>query len=205
MENVKTAKRFDVRRLVFTALMGALSIVCAELLKFTVPVMPKFIKFDFSDVPAMLASLTMGPVSGVFVCVLKNLWGCLTSSTGCVGELQNLVLSVALVFPAGILTHKNGSVKRAVTGSLLGAAAMAAISFPANLFIMYPIYAQVFKTPMEGIIGMYKAILPSVETLPQCLLIFNVPFTLVKGLIAGIFSVVLYKKLRPVFSNLYRE
>ena len=198
MENVKTAKRF-------TALMGALSIVCAELLKFTVPVMPKFIKFDFSDVPAMLASLTMGPVSGVFVCVLKNLWGCLTSSTGCVGELQNLVLSVALVFPAGILTHKNGSVKRAVTGSLLGAAAMAAISFPANLFIMYPIYAQVFKTPMEGIIGMYKAILPSVETLPQCLLIFNVPFTLVKGLIAGIFSVVLYKKLRPVFSNLYRE
>ena len=205
MENIKTTKRFDVRRLVFTALMAAISIVCAEVLKFTVPVMPKFIKFDFSDVPAMLASLTMGPVSGVFVCVLKNLWGCLTSSTGCVGELQNLVLSVALVLPAGIMTHRNGSVKRAIAGSALGAAAMAAISFPANLYIMFPIYAQVFKTPMEGIIGMYKAILPSVETLPQCLLIFNVPFTLVKGLIAGAFSVVLYKKLRPVFNGIYRE
>lgn len=205
MENIKTTRKFDVRRLVFTALMGAISIVLAEFLKFRLPVMPGFIKFDFSDVPAMLASLTMGPISGVFVCVIKNVWGCLTSSTGCVGELQNLVLSVALVLPAGLMAHKNGSVKRAAVGSLLGAAAMAAISFPANYFIMYPIYAQVFKTPMEGIIGMYKAILPSVETLPQCLLIFNVPFTLVKGLVAGIFSVVLYKKLRPVFNGMYRE
>ena len=205
MENIKTTKKFDVRRLVFTALMGALAIVLAELLKFQIPVMPGFIKFDFSDVPAMLASLTMGPISGVSVCVVKNVWGCFTSSTGCVGELQNFILGVCLVLPAGIMTHKKPNISRAVLGSLMGALLMAAVSFPANYFIMYPVYAQVFKTPVEGIVKAYQAILPSVENLPQCLLIFNVPFTFVKGFIASVFSVVLYKKLRPVFNSMYKQ
>lgn len=206
MENVrKTTGRFDVRRLVFTALMAALSIVLAELpfLKINTPIF--FIKFDFSDVPAMLASLTMGPVSGVFVCVIKNTWGCLTTSTGCVGELQNFVLSVSLVLPAGLLAHKNSSIKRAIFGSLAGAAAMAAISFPANYFIMIPIYSKVFKAPIEEIIGIYNKVFPHVETLADCLLTFNVPFTFVKGFIAALVSIVLYKKLRPVFNGLYRE
>lgn len=203
MENVKSTKKVDVRRLVFSALMAALAIVLAELpfLKIRTPI--SFIKFDFSDVPAMLASLTMGPVSGVFVCVIKNAWGCLTTSTGCIGELQNLILSVSLVLPAGLLAHKSSSVKRAIFGSLAGSAAMAAISFPANYFIMFPVYAKVFKLPMEVIIGIYQKVFPHVETLGDCLLTFNVPFTFVKGLIASVISVALYKKLRPIFNSIY--
>ena len=204
MENIKTAKRFDVRRLVFSALMGALAIVLSEVLKFGLPFMPPFISFDFSDAPAMLASLTMGPISGVSVCLVKNVWGCFTSSTGCVGELSNFILSAALVLPAGLMAHRTSKTSRAVAGALIGSAAMAAVSFPANYFIVYPIYAKV-AMPMDAIVGMYKAILPSVENLPQCLLIFNVPFTFAKGLIASIFSVVLYKKLRPIFNSMYRQ
>ena len=203
METVKTTKKFDVRRLVFTALMGAVSIVLAELLKFGVPVMPSFIKFDFSDAPAMLASLTMGPVSGVFVCVIKNVWGCFTTSTGCVGELQNFILGVGLVLPAGIITHKKEKFSRAVVGCLAGAVTMALVSFPANYFIIYPLFTNMM--PMEAIIGMYQKILPSADSLAKCLLIFNVPFTFVKGLSASLFSVLLYKKLRPVFSSIYRR
>lgn len=203
MENIKSTKKFDVRRLVFSALMAALSIVLAEFLKFELPFMPFFIKLEFSDVPAMLAAFTMGPVSGVFVCLVKNVWGCITTSTGCVGELSNFILSASLVLPAGLMAHRTSKTSRAVAGALIGSAAMAAISFPANYFIVYPIYDKV-AMPMDVIVGMYKAILPSVENLSQCLLIFNVPFTFVKGLIASVFSVLLYKKLRPVFNSMYR-
>ena len=203
METVKTVKKFDVRRLVFTALMSALAIVLAELLKFGVPVMPFFIKFDFSDSPAMLASLTMGPVSGVFVCVIKNVWGCFTTSTGCVGELQNFILGVGIVLPAGIITHKKEKFSRAVVGCLVGAVTMALVSFPANYFIIYPLFTKMM--PMNVIIGFYQKILPSADTLAKCRLIFNVPFTFVKGFAASVFSVVLYKKLRPVFSSMYKR
>ena len=37
--------------------------------------------------------------------------------------------------------------------------------------------------PMETILGMYRAILPTADTLMECLVIFNMPFTIVKGLL----------------------
>ncbi len=206
MENVKkTVKRVNVRRLVFSALMAALSIVLAELLKFNVPVMPGFIKFDFSDVPAMLAALTMGPVSGVFVCLVKNVFGCFTTSTGCVGELSNFILGAALVLPAGLITHKSEKISRAVIGCVTGSVLMAVISVASNYFLVFPAYSVAFHTPIEGIVGAYKAILPSVDSLLDCLIIFNMPFTFVKGAIAAVVSIILYKKLRPIFNSLYRE
>ncbi|MGN1108887.1 MAG: ECF transporter S component, partial [Oscillospiraceae bacterium] len=57
--------------------------------------------------------------------------------------------------------------------------------------------------PMEAIIGMYSAILPGADTLIECLLIFNLPFTFAKGLIAALISVPLYKRLRPIFNSSY--
>lgn len=205
MEKVQKSRKFDVRRLVFTALMAALSLVLStELLEFKVPFMPTFISLDFSDAPAVLASLTMGPVSGVFVCLIKNIVGCFTSSTGCVGELSNFILGSALVLPAGLIAHKSPKFSRAVIGCAIGAVLMGLFSFVSNYFIIYPLY-DATMLPMDAIIGMYKAILPSVNTLAECLWIFNVPFTAGKGIIAAAFSLLLYKHLRPVFSNLYRE
>lgn len=205
MENVKTAKRFDVRRLVFTALMAALSIVLAELMSFKVPIMPSFMTFDFSDVPAMLASLTMGPVSGVSVCLIKNIFGCFTTKTGCVGELSNFILSACLVLPAGLLAHKSAKTLRAVIGCILGAVLMALVSIVSNYFLVFPAYSMAFGAPIEELVGKYQIILPSVDSLMDCLIIFNMPFTFVKGFIAAVVSVLLYRKLRPVFNGLYRE
>ena len=207
MENVKSTKRsaknFNVKWLVFTALCGALSIVLAEFLKFGVPVMPGVIKFDFSDAPAMLAALTMGPLSGVFVCLIKNLFGCLTSSTGYVGELSNFILSVSLVLPAGLIAKNTSKLSRAIIGCVVGSVIMALISIASNYFLVFPAYSVVYGLPMEAIVGMYQKILPSVNSLMDCLVIFNMPFTFVKGACASVISVVLYKKLRPIFNSMY--
>lgn len=205
MENVKkTAKRLDVRRLVFTALMAGLSYVLAEFLSFKIPIMPSFISFDFSDAPAMLASFTMGPVSGVLVCLVKNLLGCITSKTMYIGELSNFILGVSLVVPAGIIAHKRKKFSRAVIAGVVGAVIMAVMGFVSNYLLIYPLYGMIGRST-EAIVGMYQKILPSVDNLAQCLLIFNVPFTFVKGAIAALFSLVLYKHLRPVFNSMYRE
>lgn len=205
MENtVKRGRKVDVRWLVFTALMSALSFVLAQFFEFQIPIMPSFIKLDFSDAPAMLASLTMGPVSGVFVCLIKNLIGCFTSSTACIGELSNFILGAALVVPAGIIAHKKKKLSRAIVACSVGAVVSAILGFVSNYFLIYPLYSQVGWTT-EAIISMYQKINPDVNDLAECLLIFNVPFTFVKGAIAAVFSLVLYKHLRPVFSNIYKE
>ncbi len=205
LNNLKTANQrslFDVRKLVFTALLAALSAVLMKYLSFPLPFMPSFITFDFSDAPAMLASLTMGPVSGLAVCFLKNLIGCFFGSmTGYVGELSNFILSSCLVLPAGFIAKKTGF-KGVIFACLAGAAAMALAGVASNYFIVYPIYNKAVM-PMEAILGMYKAILPSADSLIECLLIFNLPFTFVKGLIAAAISIPLYKRLRPIFNSFY--
>lgn len=204
MENVKSTKKLDVRKLVFTALLSSLAYVLAEFLSFKVPIMPSFLTFDFSDSPAMLASLTMGPVSGVFVCLIKNLLGCITTKTMFIGELSNFILGVSLVVPAGIIAHGRVKFSRAVIAGAVGAVVMAVMGFVSNFLLIYPLYGLIGWST-EAIIGMYQEILPSVDNLAQCLLIFNVPFTFVKGVIAAVFSLVLYKKLRPIFNSMYRE
>ncbi len=201
LTNTKSNPLFDVRKLVFTALLAALSAVLMKFLSFPLPFIPAFITFDFSDVPAMLASLTMGPVSGLAVCLVKNLIGCFGSMTGCVGELSNFILSSCLVVPAGFIAKKTGY-KGVIIACIAGAVAMALMGVASNYFIVYPLYTAVM--PMEAIIGMYSAILPSADTLIECLLIFNLPFTFAKGLIAALISVPLYKRLRPIFNSYYR-
>ena len=169
-----TNTQSKIHKMVVTAMLSAVAAVLM-FLEFSVPIMPSFIKLDISELPALLASFSLGPVYGVVVCLVKNLINLTHTSTGGVGELCNFLLGVTFVVPAGLLYKKMKNRKGAFLGSLVGSAIMAVLSVPLNYFITYPIYA-VFM-PMEGIIGMYQLILPFVDNLLQCLLVFNMPFT----------------------------
>ena len=69
--------------------------------------MPSFIKMDFSELPALIAAFAYGPLSGVIVCLIKNLINLLSTQTGGVGELSNFILGCAFVLPAGLIyKHK---------------------------------------------------------------------------------------------------
>ena len=79
-------------------------------------------------------------------------------------------------------------------GSIVGAVASALLGFPINYFITYPFYAATM-IPMDTIIGMYSKLLGFVDTLEECLWIFNVPFTLLKGAIVTALAFLVYKPL----------
>ena len=183
-----------VWRIAMTALLSA----CASVLmflSFSVPFMPSFIKLDFSELPALLASFSLGPVSGVVVCLIKNLVNLPTTSTGGVGELANFLMGVTFVLPAGLVYRYKKSRVGAMLASIAGAACMAICSLPINYYISYPMYAK--WMPIDAIVGMYQAIIPSVDGLLMCLLTFNVPYTLLKGLLNVAICFVIYKPLSP--------
>ena len=85
-----------------------------------------------------------------------------------------------LPWPA-IFTKHHKSRKTAIIGAVAGAVAMGVLSVPSNYFVVYPAYVQFYHMPLEAILGMYQAILPSADSLIKCLILFNLPFTLVKG------------------------
>lgn len=194
MQATKTRKHY-LRTLTVTGILSALGAVLM-VLEFPVPFMPSFVKFDFSELPALLAAFSMGPVSGVAVCLVKNLIHLPFSTTGGVGELCNFLLGVCFVLPAGVLYRIRKNRRAALIGSIGGAAAMALCSLPLNYFVSYPVYTKFL--PLDAIVGMYQELLPGVNGLFQCLLIFNLPFTLLKGLVDTLLVFLIYKHLSPI-------
>lgn len=188
-------KNFNVRKLTITAMLAAVSSVLM-FFSFNVPLMPSFIKMDFSELPALFASITLGPVSGVVVCLIKNLVNLFFSTTGGVGELSNFILGAFFVLPVGILCRKNKSYKNAIIGSLIGAIIMAAFSVVSNYFVIYPVYYNFL--PEEAVLGMYQAINPGIHSVLDALIIFNMPFTFIKGLCSAIIAILLYRPMLPI-------
>ena len=191
----------QVRYLAMTAILAAVSAVLM-MVSFSVPLVPSFLKMDISEMPALIATFSMGPVSGVLVCLIKNLINLPMTTTGGVGELANFLLGAVFVVPAGVIYHFVKNRKGALIAALSGCVAMSLISIPINYFLTYPVYATFM--PIDTIIGMYQAILPSVDGLLSCLLIFNVPFTFVRGLLDAVLTFLVYKRISPLIKGKFK-
>lgn len=191
-------QRNQTRNLTVAAMLSAIAFVLM-VLDFSVPMfIPSFVKMDVSELPALLAAFSLGPVYGVAVCLIKNiLEGIFHGSTGGIGEVCNFILGAVFTAVAGILYKRHKTRKGAVIASLAGAAAMALISVPVNYFISYPVYAAMFGG-MDNILAAYQALNPNVDGLLACLVTFNLPFTLVKGLIDAVICFFIYKPLSPI-------
>lgn len=190
-------------KLAVTGMLTALAIVL-QYIEFPVPMLvPPFLKMDFSDLPELIAAFVIGPVWGVAVCFLKNLIHIPFGSTGGVGELSNFLLGAVFALTAGLIYQRNKTKKTALLACALGSLAMAVFSFPINYFIVYPVYSNLwFGGNMGLIVDMYKLILPFSDTLEKCLVIFNVPFTLVKAIIVSVITMLIYKPLSRLVTRM---
>lgn len=207
------AQRSRTHRIAVTAMLSAAATVLM-FLEFPIPfLIPSFVELDFSELPALLAAFSLGPVSGVIVCLVKNvIKGLLFSGTGGVGEMCNFLLGICFIIPAGLIYRYKRTRSGALMGALAGAVIMAVCSIPVNYFISYPVYTKFL--PMDVIISMYQEIvqsfngllsragapfaLPAVNGLLGCLIAFNAPFTLLKGLLDMGLCFLIYKPLSPL-------
>ena len=172
--SIRTGRRTRVRALTVTAMLSAIAFVLM-FLDFAVPFMPSFVKMDVSELPALLAAFALGPVYGVVVCLVKNLLHLLITTTGGAGELCNFLLGACFI---------------------VGAVVMGLLSIPLNYYITYPIYTNFM--PIDAILELYRAIRPSANGLLECLVTFNAPFTLLKGLLDVALCLLIYKPLSPL-------
>lgn len=187
----------NVRKLTGTAMLAAVATVLMYL-EFPIPIMPAFIKMDISELPALIAGFAYGPVSGIAVCLIKNLIKLPSTSTAAVGELFNFVMGALFVGTASIIYKLKKTRAGAIIGSVAGALVMAVVAVPYNYFVVYPAYVVMYHMPLEAIIGMYQAINPNVDGLLTCLLTFNLPFTFFKGMVDAVLCFLIYKPLSGI-------
>ena len=188
----------SIRNITVTALMSAAATVLM-FVSFGLPILPSYLKVDFSELPALLTSFALGPVYGVIVCLVKNLFNVAATTTGGVGELCNFLLGALFVAPAGIIYRRHRTRSTALIGTLVGVITMTVCSFFVNNFLVYPAYLLIM--PEQAIVDMYSALVPWADEIWKGIVVFNMPLTFSKGLADAALTFILYKHLSPLLKG----
>lgn len=198
---MKQSSKTLTRKIAISAMLAAIGVIL-QMLEIPLPFIPSFIKLDFSDLPGFIGAFVCGPLAGVLITLIRNVIHIFMGSSAGIGELSNFILSASFVLTAGLIYKKIPNIKGVLIGGVAGAVIMGIVSFPVNNFIIYPLYYSVMGFPQEAILQMYQAIRPSTKSIAEALIVFNVPFTIAKGLISVIITSIIYKPLEKLIKKM---
>lgn len=181
-----------------TGILAAVAIVLMYL-EFPIPLMPEFLKFDFSEVAVLLAAFALGPWTAVLVELIKNLAHLPATATGGVGELANFLVGSVFVATAGLFYRYHKNKAGALKAMLLGTLAMTVVASLLNYFFLVPFYVRILDFPLEVIINLSRMAGNRLVTDMKTLVLFVfVPFNLFKGIVVSLFVFLLYKRISPL-------
>ena len=198
MEQCKT-KLMTTRNMAKMGILGAVAGVLM-LLEIPLPFAPAFYEIDLSEVAVFLGTFAMGPVAGIIIEAVKILVNLVITGTATagVGEFANFLIGCCLVVPAGIIYKRNKNIKNAIIGMVAGILCMTVAGALLNYFLLIPTYAKAFGMPVEAIVEMGTKINPNINSLWDLILLANVPFNLLKGVLSGVITFLIYKRLSPI-------
>ena len=172
------AKRLDVRTIVCTGMLCAISYVVMFLSKtiFAPLTVAGFLTFDMKDVIIAIGGFLYGPLNALCISLVTSVIEMFTvSDTGPIGLLMNVLSTIAFVCPAAFIYKRRQTLSAAVAGLVIGGILMTGIMLLWN-YLITPLYMNV---PRDVVVAM----------LPTAFL----PFNLVKALMNGALTMLLYK------------
>ncbi|WP_163971605.1 ECF transporter S component [Oceanobacillus halotolerans] len=179
--NVQSSK---LLKLIILALLGTVSLILF-FVNFPLPLLPSYLKIDFSDVPAIMASLIFSPLAGVIVVGIKNILYLAIGGGEIVGVTANFLAGVMFVVPVGVLYHKFKNVKSIISGLITGTVIMALGMGVLNYFVILPAYALLMDWGEMGHQAKWWSVIAGI-----------IPFNVIKGIIIGLLFVPLFVKMR---------
>ncbi|MGN0277588.1 MAG: ECF transporter S component [Hominisplanchenecus sp.] len=199
---VKTAERSNLRTMVQVGMLGAVSVV---LMMFEIPLWfaPPFYKIDLSEIPVLIGTFAMGPTAGIFIELIKIVLHLLFkgTSTAGVGDFANFLIGCSMIVPAGIIYKVKKTRGGAVAGMITGTLFMAFVGCFLNAFVLLPAYGKAFGMSVDALIAMGTAVNPSINSLFTFVVLAVAPFNLLKGLIVGVITFLLYKHVSPILKG----
>jgi riboflavin transporter FmnP len=203
----KTSSYFNATRVSMIALFGALSAVL-YVFGFSIPIFASWLELNFSDIPTLIGTFTLGPLSGGLIIGVKVVVKLLIkpTSTAFVGELADLLMGLALVVPAGIIYKKHRTFKGALVAMGVGSACSIAMAILANWLILIPFFSNVYSWNM--LVGLMQKIFPACtqETFYGVYLWGSVlPFNALRCFIAVLATLLVYKQISRAINRLHQK
>ena len=195
--------KFSTAYIAKMAILTALSFILYAFGKFNLPFMfPSFLEIQISELPALLAGFSMGPVSGCLVIIFKCLLKFPLTSTAYVGEATDILLGIAFVLPASLIYYFHKDKKHALLGLCVGSLILTAVAIVANRFISIPFFVQLyFGGNFNTLVGILQPLYKNMtaDTFYVYYLFVGVlPFNLFRCIIVSALTFVLYKRLSKV-------
>ena len=193
--------KFSTRTMVLIGILASVSFLLMQF-EFPLPMFPPFLMIDASDLPSVIASLSMGPAAAVLIQFIKNvLKFIINSKTAGVGELANFFIGVLFVVPLGLVYRKLPNLKGYIIGVIAGTVSMSVFAAILNYTILIPFYATLFGG-MEVIIHLCTAVNSNITDLKTIILFAIIPFNILKCFMISILGYFTYRALRltPIFN-----
>ncbi len=205
LDNFKKFKsaKFTTAYLAKMAMLTAIAFILYAFAKFPLPIaFPAWLDFQFSELPALLAGFSIGPISGCLVVVLKCLLKFPLSSTQYVGEATDILLGIAFVLPASLIYYFKKDRKHALIGLAVGSVTLVAFSLLVNRYISVPFYAHLyFGGDINGLVEMVSTLYKNVTKesfFVYYLFVGVLPFNVLRCIIVSVLTFLVYKRLSKI-------
>lgn len=193
---LKPPRQSSARRAAYIGVFAAVAAVLMYL-EFPLPFAPGFYEIDFSEVPVLICSFSLGPVAGVVCELVKVILKLLLkgTTTAFVGDFANFVVGCSFILPATILYHRFKTKKGALAGMAVGTAVMTVFGSLFNAVYLLPAFSALYGLPLETLVAMGTAVNGAINSVSTLVLFAVVPFNLVKGVLVSVLTFLLYKKI----------
>ncbi len=192
----------NTRKVAMIGLFSALAVIL-HVMDFPVPFAPPFYKLDFSEIPALLGTFAFGPVAGVMIEFCKIMLKLLVkgTSTAFVGDLANFVIGCSFILPASLIYLFKKTKSRAIVGCVSGTLIMTVFGTAFNAIYLLPAFSKLYGMPLDSIIAMGAEINGGVTGLVSFVCLCVAPMNLLKGTVASLVTMLIYKPLSPILKN----
>ncbi len=201
---LKKMNFFSAKRLAKLGIFSALAAVL-YFFNFPLPIFPSFLKLNLSDLPALICSFAMGPISGFIAVLIKCVIHLPFSSSYGAGELADLLIGGAFVVCSGLIYKNKKTKKGALIGIISGTAASVIASVLANRFIIIPVYTLAMGLSVSQIAAMCSSVLPFINETnfyPCYLFLAVLPFNLLRCVFASAVTWLVYKRVSVLLDKM---
>ncbi|MGL5694294.1 MAG: ECF transporter S component, partial [Peptostreptococcaceae bacterium] len=194
---IKNQKKMSTRVLAMIGMLSAIAYVL-QFISVPIPIFPSFLKLDVSDIPAILGGMSIGPLAGFIIALIKNVLQIGVSFTGGVGELANAIIGGTYVVIISYAYRRRSDIKGVLIGALIGTIGMAIVGCVANYFVVTPLYGKLMG--LDSIIAMGTALNPKIHDLFTFVIWVYAPFNILKGAIITVCILPLYSKMEKIIN-----
>jgi riboflavin transporter FmnP len=196
----------QIRRIVLIAIFTALSSILYYFPKFPLPfIFPAFLDIQFSNLPAIIGGLTLGPFGGFLIVVLRTIIKLPSSSTLYMGELADFIIGSTIVLSSSLYYRYHKTRKGGIVALLLSSVMWVVAAVVANYFIVMPAYIRLlgfdkvfnFLTVIKGI--------NHENYLVYYILFAVIPFNLLLSTLVNTITYFVYKKISILIKQFSKE